>query len=285
MTTYTFSPIDDPLAPLAHVGALASTTWARSSGATRTAAARCTASSTAAAPTLTLNDPSGTGSAPPHGINNAGQIVGTYTDSSGRHGFLYSGGTSATPRSTIRWPHLGTKRHGINNAGQVVGYYFDSSGADTASSIAAAPTPRSTIRCQAPMAPTLLASTTWARSSGATRQQQRGKRLTANGFLYSGGTYTTLDDPLGTEGTFAQGINDVGQIVGYYMTAAACSTASSTAAAPTLLLMMLWHCGHLIAISASTTRARSSGTTLTAAARHTASLRRLRRRPAIRLLP
>ena len=34
--------------------------------------------------------------------------------------------------------------------------------------------------------------------------------------LYSGGTYITLDDPLGTGGTYAYGINDVGQIVGDY---------------------------------------------------------------------
>jgi hypothetical protein len=30
-------------------------------------------------------------------------------------------------------------------------------------------------------------------------------------------TYTTLDDPLATGGTFAQGINNSGQIVGYYL--------------------------------------------------------------------
>ena len=37
-----------------------------------------------------------------------------------------------------------------------------------------------------------------------------------HGFLYSGGTYTTLDDPLATGGTTASGINDAGQIVGTY---------------------------------------------------------------------
>ena len=37
------------------------------------------------------------------------------------------------------------------------------------------------------------------------------------GFLYSGGIYTTLDDPLATDGTAAQGINATGQIVGYYV--------------------------------------------------------------------
>ena len=37
-----------------------------------------------------------------------------------------------------------------------------------------------------------------------------------HGFLYSGGTYTTIDDPLATNGTVATGINNSGQIVGYY---------------------------------------------------------------------
>jgi probable HAF family extracellular repeat protein len=36
-----------------------------------------------------------------------------------------------------------------------------------------------------------------------------------HGFLYSGGVYTTLDDPAGSQ-TAAQGINDAGQIVGFY---------------------------------------------------------------------
>ena len=40
-----------------------------------------------------------------------------------------------------------------------------------------------------------------------------------HGFLYSGSTYTTIDDPLaGTFGTAVRAINDTGQIVGYYIT-------------------------------------------------------------------
>jgi uncharacterized membrane protein len=42
----------------------------------------------------------------------------------------------------------------------------------------------------------------------------------AHGFLLSGGTYTTLDDPLGIHGTSAGGINDMGQIVGGYQDSA-----------------------------------------------------------------
>ena len=37
---------------------------------------------------------------------------------------------------------------------------------------------------------------------------------TDHGFLYNSGTYTTINDPLGTKGTQAYGINDAGQIVG-----------------------------------------------------------------------
>jgi probable HAF family extracellular repeat protein len=39
------------------------------------------------------------------------------------------------------------------------------------------------------------------------------------GYLESGGTYTTLDDPLATLGTQAFGINNSGQIVGAYANA------------------------------------------------------------------
>ncbi len=39
----------------------------------------------------------------------------------------------------------------------------------------------------------------------------------AHGFLYKGGSYTTLDDPLAVvRGTYAMGINDSGEVVGYY---------------------------------------------------------------------
>src|SRR2546421_11907474 len=38
----------------------------------------------------------------------------------------------------------------------------------------------------------------------------------SHGFLYSGGTFITLNDPFATFGTFAFGINATDQIVGYY---------------------------------------------------------------------
>jgi probable HAF family extracellular repeat protein len=110
-----------------------------------------------------------------HGINDAGQIVGTYVDTGGAGGgFLRSGGTY----TQIDIPgSYDTQIWGINNEGQVVGTY----GAIN-------------------------------RATGA---------VSTEGFIYNinTGTYTTLNDPLATGGTFAQGINDAGQVVGYFNSA------------------------------------------------------------------
>src|SRR5262245_33789574 len=60
------------------------------------------------------------------GINDAGQIVGRFTDSTGySHGFLYDGGTF----TTIDPPgSQDTDARGINNLGQIVGGFSDSTG-------------------------------------------------------------------------------------------------------------------------------------------------------------
>ena len=134
----------------------------------------------------TLNDPSGANGTVAFGINNSGEIVGYYVDSNGvMHGYLYSNGTytAVTDPSALIDASVGgygTYAHSINGSGQIVGIYADAGG--------------------------------------------------IHGFLYSGGTngtYTTLDDPSTTPGTAAvgisiiagtaaAGINDLGQIVGYY---------------------------------------------------------------------
>jgi probable HAF family extracellular repeat protein len=71
--------------------------------------------------TLTFFDVPGSTSTGAAGINNAGQIVGSYNDSTGRrHGFLDTSGVFTTldfPGSTFTAPT------GINNLGQIVGFY------------------------------------------------------------------------------------------------------------------------------------------------------------------
>jgi probable HAF family extracellular repeat protein len=69
---------------------------------------------------ITLIDVPSSTSTRANGINNAGQIVGGYTDGTGTHGFLDTNGTFTTlnfPGSTY------TEATGINNLGQIVGIY------------------------------------------------------------------------------------------------------------------------------------------------------------------
>jgi uncharacterized membrane protein len=83
---------------------------------------------------ITLNDPaagSGSGQAEAGGINDSGQIVGFYIDSSGiDHGFLDSNGhyTTLNDPSAGTGSGQGTLAFGINDSGQIVGEYYDSSG-------------------------------------------------------------------------------------------------------------------------------------------------------------
>ena len=75
----------------------------------------------------TLNDPLGTKGTDALGINNKGQIVGVYYDSSDiPHGFLYSHGHYKTLNDPLGTE--GTEAFGINNKGQIVGDYFDANG-------------------------------------------------------------------------------------------------------------------------------------------------------------
>lgn len=61
------------------------------------------------------------------GINNLGQVVGSYEGSDGKtHGFLYNSGTYTTIDDPLG--ARGTQVYGINDLGQVVGYYTDASG-------------------------------------------------------------------------------------------------------------------------------------------------------------
>ena len=70
----------------------------------------------------TLDDPFQVGfTTQASGINDAGQIVGSYHNSSGYHGFIYSAGTY-TPFD-VPLATNGTFAADINAAGQIVGTY------------------------------------------------------------------------------------------------------------------------------------------------------------------
>jgi probable HAF family extracellular repeat protein/uncharacterized repeat protein (TIGR03803 family)/VCBS repeat-containing protein len=163
----------------------------------------------------TINDPLATSNyTSAIGINNLGQIVGTYSVSTNigaiPNGFLYSNGVYTTIDDPLATG--GTIAASINDLGQIVGSYSDSNGAHgflySNGVYTTLDDPLATGHFTVPTgindAGQIVGHYIAASSNGA------------NGFLYSNGVFTTIDDPLGTYSTSADGINDVGQIVGHY---------------------------------------------------------------------
>ena len=163
-----------------------------------------------------INDPSAAvNSTNIAGINDAGQIVGGFLDSSGiSYGFVYSNGsyTTLTDPAAGASSGTGTGASGINATAEVVGSYSSGTGAQgylydggTYTNL------------------TNLGSVTLPQAINAGGQivGYYVVGTTYHGFFYSNGTYTTLDDPhagsgIVALGTLATGINDAGQIVGVY---------------------------------------------------------------------
>jgi len=142
------------------------------------------------------------------GINNSGEIVGSYVDQVGSHGFLYSGGNY----STIDYPGAAaaglTGLRGINDSGQIVGDVDENSNVGFLYSggtftVIAYPGGNNTIVDSINNSGQIVGS--YVDESGA-----------GHGFLYSGGSYSTIDYPGAAAAglTGLRGINDSGQIVG-----------------------------------------------------------------------
>src|SRR5262245_25633979 len=76
----------------------------------------------------TFDDPSALGTTNAYGFNNTGQIVGSYLDVTGTHGFFYNpnGGTYTIIDDTLATQ--GTVASGISTLGKIVGYYLNASG-------------------------------------------------------------------------------------------------------------------------------------------------------------
>jgi probable HAF family extracellular repeat protein len=169
----------------------------------------------------TLDDPLGTVETVAQGVNNADQVVGIFLASTGPfHGFLFDptwglyaqiddplAGTSSANGQ-------GTYAQDVNNAHQIVGYYVDSSNRYHGFLYANG----SYVTLDVP-------SATATRALGINDAGQIvGSYDNAgghHGFLYSNGVYTSIDDPqagpMPGQGTYAaSGINNVGNIVGYY---------------------------------------------------------------------
>jgi probable HAF family extracellular repeat protein len=158
----------------------------------------------------TLNDPLATGPTSAYGINDAGQIVGSYSDNSGVHGFVYSNGTYTTLNDPLN-PN-NTVLSGINNAGQIIGNYGNANGVmqgflyrnGTFTTL------------EDPTAPILTHGLTAANgisNAGQIAGETQGFNQPRYGFIYSNGNYTHISYP-GSGFTEANGINNAGQVVG-----------------------------------------------------------------------
>ena len=144
------------------------------------------------------------------GINDGGQIVGYFSDSSGTHAFLLSDGIFIS----IDYPSASsTQGRGINSAGEIVGYFTDSVGThgffrDTGGNFSPAiDAPGATKFGTFALGINDVSSQIVGDFFVATGQQQ--------GFLDSGGSFTTIDVPGIMHSTAATGINNRSQIIGY----------------------------------------------------------------------
>ncbi|MGC1371367.1 MAG: hypothetical protein WA824_04440 [Candidatus Sulfotelmatobacter sp.] len=149
------------------------------------------------------------------GVNDAGQIVGQYVDSSGIfHGWELSGATF----TTIDVPFTGatgTITNGINDAQEIVGCW-ESSGISQHGFTLIAGTYTSFDY------PGALQTCPWAvNSSGVMTGYYTDTSYVLHGFILSGSTFTSIDPP-GSVWTTPGGINDAGDVTGGYCTTSAC---------------------------------------------------------------
>jgi hypothetical protein len=154
------------------------------------------------------------------GINDSGQIVGSYQDANSVwHGYELSGGVY-TP---INVPFAGatlTFAYGINNSGAIVGAWESASGTFgyelSGGTYTALQVPGETITYPQNINEKNQIVGYYEDASG-----------NEHGFSYQGGKYTTINVP-GASSTLAETVNDSGTIVGVYCTASDCASTGSS---------------------------------------------------------
>ena len=135
----------------------------------------------------------------PTGINNEGQVVGYFYNSSGKHGFLYSNGVYTTLDDPLG---TNTALQGINDLGQIIGSYDDTNSTLQGFLYSNGVYTTLTGPSGGPFVPSGI--------------NDSGQMIDGN-LIYSNGSFTTFSDPMATGFTRAMGINNDGQVVGYYV--------------------------------------------------------------------
>ncbi len=156
---------------------------------------------------IRYSEPSPTSSTTAMGINDAGKIVGQYTDDGSSHGFLYQDGAF----TTIDYPEASsTAINAINNLDKMLGTYHDADGKVHAFTYDGS---NYTALVGPPQAVEV-----WFKAindDGKIVGYYRGTDVKMHSFLYHDGTYTAIKYP-GAEATYAYDINNLGQIAGAY---------------------------------------------------------------------
>jgi hypothetical protein len=150
------------------------------------------------------------------GINAAGDLSGTYVDANYPHLFTKIGGVFKTlDNPSPEDLYYGLALGGINNADETVGYYVPAD--------AGPPNPAVAFSEKGGVFTYLLPnlnSQAWGINSAATPWIVGSYRdavfAQPFGFLDVGGAITTID-PFGSTSTMALGVNDLGEIVGFYV--------------------------------------------------------------------
>lgn len=154
------------------------------------------------------------------GVNDSGELVGYYSDSTGVvHGYLQSGGIFTT--LDVPFPTaIGTSAFGIDNAGDIVGFWSDATTghgfllhAGTYTSF------------DYPGATFTIANA--LNNLGAIVGFYGDTSGVYHGFLLNGGICSAIDSP-GATATEAYGINDAGTIVGINCLTAGCAATFET---------------------------------------------------------
>lgn len=157
----------------------------------------------------TVDDPNG-GFNQLLGINGHNEAAGFYTDASNvNHGYTYQGGVF-TPLPGILANN--STASGVNNAGEVTGFYLDSSG----NTVAFLLNGSSITTLNFPGASSTMAF--GLNDKGQVVGQYMDAAGNLHGFVYTNGVWQTIDDPFGDGPPLVNGINDMGDIVGFYTT-------------------------------------------------------------------
>src|SRR5262249_18727624 len=120
----------------------------------------------------------------------------------------------------------GTVANGINDSGQIVGDYVGNSPITLTHGFLYDPSSGTYTTLDDPLASHNTGGGTITNAVNGTGEIEGASAnggsmmdCTRPGIVIVGGTYTTIDDPLATNGTIANGINASGQIVGFYSNA------------------------------------------------------------------